>query len=124
MLSSEEKQGRPGLVSMVLLGAVRVYQLSLSPILYAVGVRCRHLPTCSSYAQDAVKAQGAWRGSWLAVGRVCRCRPGGTHGYDPAPCDRTKALWWAVWRFRTPMACDDINSLPPTGHVDDKDEDQ
>ncbi|MDG1416306.1 MAG: membrane protein insertion efficiency factor YidD [Maricaulis sp.] len=107
-----------------MIGFFRAYQLSLSPIFYALGVRCRHLPTCSAYAIDAVRAQGGWRGGWLAAGRVCRCRPGGTHGYDPAPHACPEVPWWSVWRFRSPFRSDKINTLPPASHADDKDEDQ
>ncbi|MCP2678055.1 membrane protein insertion efficiency factor YidD [Maricaulaceae bacterium NA33B04] len=71
---------------------------------YTLGVRCRHEPTCSSYAADAVSYQGLWRGSWLAFGRVMRCRPGGTFGHDPAPVVGNGSPWWKVWALRTPMA--------------------
>ncbi|WP_419842420.1 membrane protein insertion efficiency factor YidD [Candidatus Poriferisodalis sp.] len=46
---------------------------------------CRFEPTCSQYALDALRAWGALRGSWLAMCRVCRCRPWGGWGYDPVP---------------------------------------
>ena len=52
------------------LAALATYRAVLSPVLYAFGVRCRHEPSCSHYASDAVRAQGLWRGGWLAVGRV------------------------------------------------------
>lgn len=82
------------------LGLVGAYRYSLSPVLYAFGVRCRHEPGCSAYASDAITAQGLWRGAWLALGRFGRCRPWGTHGYDPAPVARTPVPWWRVWAFR------------------------
>lgn len=89
-----------GPAGWILVGAVRVYQYTLSPLFYALGVRCRHEPSCSAYAVDAIRAQGAWRGSWLAAGRVARCRPGGSHGYDPAPENPTDVPFWAIGRFR------------------------
>jgi putative membrane protein insertion efficiency factor len=46
---------------------------------------CRYLPSCSSYAVEALEVHGAARGSWLAVRRVCRCHPWGGHGWDPVP---------------------------------------
>ncbi|MGP1275610.1 MAG: membrane protein insertion efficiency factor YidD [Caulobacterales bacterium] len=82
------------------IGLVTAYRWTLSPVFYAFGVRCRHEPSCSLYAIDAIRAQGLWRGVWLAVGRVGRCRPGGTHGFDPAPLVRTGSPWWKVWAFR------------------------
>ena len=63
-------------------GAVRAYQLVLSPLL---GPRCRHLPTCSDYALQAIAVHGPWRGAWLSAGRILRCHPLGTSGYDPVP---------------------------------------
>lgn len=101
-----------GPAGYVLIGAIRVYQYTLSPLFYALGVRCRHEPSCSAYAVDAVRAQGAWRGAWLAAGRVGRCRPGGTHGYDPAPDLPTDAPFWAIGRFRERADVDDAPGEP------------
>jgi len=104
-----------------MLGALRTYQLTLSPVFYALGVRCRHEPTCSSYAMDAIRAQGAWRGFWLTAGRLGRCRPGGTNGYDPAPHACTHQPWWAVWAFRSPHPREEIKRLSTAEPADDKD---
>lgn len=46
---------------------------------------CRYVPSCSTYAREAVEHHGAARGSWLAVRRVVRCAPWGGWGYDPVP---------------------------------------
>lgn len=46
---------------------------------------CRFYPSCSTYAVEAVEEHGAWRGSWLAVRRVVRCRPFARHGVDLVP---------------------------------------
>ena len=46
---------------------------------------CRHTPTCSNYAIEAIKEYGALKGSWLAIKRISRCSPWGTKGYDPVP---------------------------------------
>ncbi|MBI1264051.1 MAG: membrane protein insertion efficiency factor YidD [Alphaproteobacteria bacterium] len=81
---------------------IAAYKVIVSPVFYALGVRCRHEPTCSSYAADAIRAQGLWRGSWLAFGRVARCRPGGSWGWDPAPVEGSGAPWWRIWAFRAP----------------------
>jgi uncharacterized protein len=46
---------------------------------------CRFHPGCSSYALEAIEVHGSFRGSWLALRRLSRCRPLGGHGYDPVP---------------------------------------
>ena len=68
----------------ILLGLIRVYQLTFSVIL---GRRCRYLPTCSDYARQAIKMHGAWKGAKLSVKRIARCHPWGGEGYDPVPHD-------------------------------------
>ena len=74
-----------------------VYRYSLKPF---VGHNCRHLPTCSEYALDAIDRNGAWRGFWLTLSRVLRCHPWGTSGFDPAPDIRTERHpFWAPWRY-------------------------
>jgi putative membrane protein insertion efficiency factor len=63
-------------------GAIRVYQLALSPYL---GSACRFQPSCSSYALEAVERHGALRGLWLALRRIARCQPFHAGGFDPVP---------------------------------------
>jgi uncharacterized protein len=46
---------------------------------------CRYLPSCSTYAREAIAEHGAARGSWLAARRLARCHPFGSHGFDPVP---------------------------------------
>jgi uncharacterized protein len=76
---------------------VYLYSYAISPLL---GPRCRHLPTCSQYALDAIELNGAWIGAWLALGRLARCHPWGTSGYDPVPDLRHAAIpFWAPWRY-------------------------
>ncbi len=70
------------LAAWPLILIVRVYQVTLSPFL---GRQCRYEPTCSKYAVEALREHGAWRGSWLAAGRVLRCHPFARGGYDPVP---------------------------------------
>ncbi|MBW6460174.1 MAG: membrane protein insertion efficiency factor YidD [Bacteroidales bacterium] len=64
------------------IGLIYIYKYVISPILPA---GCRHLPTCSSYAVDALKMHGLFRGGSLAANRIMRCHPWGTSGYDPVP---------------------------------------
>jgi putative membrane protein insertion efficiency factor len=58
-----------------LLGAIHVYQATLSPRLGSLGVRCRFKPSCSHYAEGAIRKYGAWTGTWKAAWRVLRCGP-------------------------------------------------
>jgi hypothetical protein len=71
-----------GATARLMLGLVRAYQLGLSPWL---GGHCRHVPTCSVYAADAIRRFGPARGGWLTLKRLARCHPWGTAGYDPVP---------------------------------------
>jgi putative membrane protein insertion efficiency factor len=80
----------------VLLAAQRVYKVTLSPL---IGQQCRYLPSCSDYAADCVRQFGAWRGSWMGFARVCRCRPGGGSGYDPAPLTCEEVPAFTPWRY-------------------------
>jgi hypothetical protein len=79
---------------------IAVYKLALAPALALFGVRCRHWPTCSSYAADAIERHGAWAGGWIALSRLSRCRPFGSSGIDPAPeVVPQRARWWTPWRY-------------------------
>ena len=64
-----------------------------------VGQNCRHWPTCSEYALEAIDRNGAWRGFWLMVSRLARCGPGGTSGVDPVPDIRDEHHTLAPWRY-------------------------
>ena len=70
------------LFALGLLLMIRVYQVTLSPLL---GGHCRYEPTCSAYAIEAVKEHGPWHGGWLALKRLLRCHPFVKGGYDPVP---------------------------------------
>lgn len=73
----------PGRVlAALLLLPVRLYRQLVSPLL---GPRCRYLPTCSAYAETALRRHGPVRGSWLVASRVLRCNPFARGGYDPVP---------------------------------------
>ena len=66
----------------LLIAPIRFYQKHISPHFPPT---CRFVPTCSSYAIQAIERFGACKGSWLAIKRICRCNPWGGHGYDPVP---------------------------------------
>jgi len=69
-------------VASVMLGMIEVYRLIVSPFL---GANCRHLPTCSQYAKDAVIMHGPLRGSYYALKRILRCHPWAKPMLDPVP---------------------------------------
>ena len=76
---------------------IKAYRYTLSPL---VGFHCRHLPTCSVYADQALDRFGLWAGGWMTLARLCRCHPFGTSGLDVVadslPAD---ARWYAPWRY-------------------------
>jgi putative membrane protein insertion efficiency factor len=80
----------------VMLTPILAYRYTLSPL---VGAPCRHLPTCSDYAREAIEKNGAWKGGWLAFARLCRCQPLGSHGLDPVPDVRQERHPFAPWRY-------------------------
>ena len=78
------------LVSAPLIALIYLYRWTISPLL---GMNCRFAPSCSCYAQEALKLHGPIKGSWLTLRRLLMCHPWGPWGYDPVPPkdeDRTK----------------------------------
>jgi putative membrane protein insertion efficiency factor len=67
---------------LVLIPLIRVYRWLLSPLL---GPSCRFEPSCSIYAEEAIRRHGALRGSWLTLKRLGRCHPFCQGGIDPVP---------------------------------------
>jgi putative membrane protein insertion efficiency factor len=78
-------------------GLIRAYRYTFSIL---VGYECRHLPTCSAYADEALDRFGLWAGGWMTLARLCRCHPFGTSGLDfvteTLPRD---ARWYTPWRY-------------------------
>jgi putative membrane protein insertion efficiency factor len=70
----------PSPLAWLLIGAVRVYRVTLSGWL---GGRCKYYPSCSQYALDAVREYGCVRGTILAAWRLLRCNPWSHGGFDP-----------------------------------------
>ena len=84
----------PRLIGRALL---RAYRYTLSPL---VGFHCRHLPTCSDYADEALGRFGLWAGGWMTLARLLRCHPFGTSGLDFVPAQLpARARWWLPWRY-------------------------
>jgi putative membrane protein insertion efficiency factor len=71
----------PGLVvSAILIALIRVYQVTLSPLL---GQVCRFEPSCSRYMVEALKKYGLIKGLAKGLRRLSRCHPWNPGGYDP-----------------------------------------
>ena len=78
-------------------GLIAAYRLVLSPL---VGADCRHLPTCSMFADEAIARFGLWAGGWMTLARLCRCQPFGTSGLDFVPQSLPRrARWYLPWRY-------------------------
>jgi putative membrane protein insertion efficiency factor len=73
---------RAWLARGAVLGAIRGYQILISPLFAG---SCRFLPSCSAYAAEAVDRHGALKGGFLALRRLARCHPLCAGGYDPVP---------------------------------------
>ena len=52
---------------LALIGLIRLYRVTLSGWL---GGQCRFYPTCSRYAEDAIRLHGAIRGTLMAAWRI------------------------------------------------------
>ncbi|MGM8930945.1 membrane protein insertion efficiency factor YidD [Salinicola halophyticus] len=70
------------LATWLLTALIQIYRYGISPLL---GPRCRFWPTCSSYALEAIRLHGPWRGGWLAIRRLSKCHPFHAGGVDPVP---------------------------------------
>jgi putative membrane protein insertion efficiency factor len=78
-------------------GLIAVYRHTFSAL---VGFHCRHLPTCSSYADEAIGRFGLWAGGWMTLARLCRCHPWGTSGLDFVPPSlNADQHWYLPWRY-------------------------
>jgi len=95
-------------------GLIQAYRVSLSGL---VGRNCRYLPTCSSYADEAIARHGLWAGGWIGLSRICRCHPWGDSGFDPVPRDlppdgSTLRPWrYGAWRKKP--VCEAVEAQKP-----------
>lgn len=70
-------------MKVLLLKLIHFYRRAISP---HTPPCCRFTPTCSAYAYEAIHKYGAWKGTGLAIKRLCRCHPFYKgNPYDPVP---------------------------------------
>jgi len=94
-------------------GLILAYRVTFSAF---AGRWCRHAPSCSAYADEAIARHGLWAGGWMGLARICRCRPGGTSGYDPppegTPAGADALHPWRYGRWRGPLRCEAVEPVP------------
>ncbi len=75
------------MIRKLMIRMIRYYQRTLSP---SRGATCRYLPTCSSYAIEALEIHGIVKGTLMSIWRILRCNPFSKGGYDPVPLHKHK----------------------------------
>ncbi|SHE11178.1 alpha-hemolysin [Chlamydia abortus] len=76
------QRGKSPVLQAVFKAPIRFYRKFISPLKPPT---CRFYPTCSQYALESIEVHGVWKGSALAVKRICRCHPFHPGGFDPVP---------------------------------------
>ncbi|MGI8426810.1 MAG: membrane protein insertion efficiency factor YidD [Actinomycetota bacterium] len=71
-----------------MLGFVSTYRFMSS----FFSPKCRFQPSCSEYAQLAIKGHGPWTGVKLTMARISKCHPFHEGGIDPVPPPKTRSL--------------------------------
>ena len=77
---------------LALIGICRAYRAVGGG---ALGGRCRFYPSCSHYAEQAVRVHGAAKGAALGAWRILRCNPFSRGGVEHVP-PRGRALRYAA----------------------------
>jgi putative membrane protein insertion efficiency factor len=96
-------------------GLIQLYRHTLSAL---IGLECRHLPTCSSYADEAIGRFGLWAGGWMTLARLGRCHPFGTSGLDFVPTSLpVHARWYLPWRYGRWRGTNDAIAPEPPSRV-------
>lgn len=89
---AEPVAGQPSWAARPLMALVRGYQT----VRAGRPSPCRYWPSCSAYALEALEVHGAVKGTGLAIWRVARCNPFGSHGVDPVPDKKQKKAFRRV----------------------------
>ena len=78
---------------LICLLLIYFYKIFISPILPK---SCRYVPTCSTYAIEAIQKFGVIKGIFLTTKRICRCTPKYPCGYDPVPDNIKGEIKWVI----------------------------
>ncbi|MBT4097377.1 MAG: membrane protein insertion efficiency factor YidD [Gemmatimonadetes bacterium] len=79
------RRGPTAWLAIVLL---RLYQITVSPLLHAFFgplSGCRFHPSCSRYAVEAFRSHPPFKAMYLACRRLLRCHPWSSGGEDLVP---------------------------------------
>ena len=71
------------ILKKILISLIKFYRIYLSPL--ERNSHCRYIPTCSTYAIEAIEKYGPFKGTFLALKRILRCNPFSKGGCDPVP---------------------------------------
>ncbi|MEE9552204.1 MAG: membrane protein insertion efficiency factor YidD [Gammaproteobacteria bacterium] len=64
----------------LLIRIIKIYRYLISPLFAPC---CRFYPSCSCYAEQAIKKYGVIKGTGMSICRICRCHPLHPGGNDP-----------------------------------------
>lgn len=79
---------------MLFLFFIYFYKFCISPLMVST---CKFYPTCSSYALQAVKEFGPFKGLILAIKRILKCNPkSDCCGFDPVPTNIKGDIKWLI----------------------------
>ncbi|MBT3942513.1 MAG: membrane protein insertion efficiency factor YidD [Chloroflexi bacterium] len=78
----DSPRGRRTNMRRLVILLLKGYKKIISPYLPS---QCLYEPTCSVYAQDAVREHGVFKGIRMTFNRLGRCNPAFEGGYDPVP---------------------------------------
>ena len=71
-----------GFVRAVLIEPILIWRWCLAPLF---GARCRFVPSCSHYGEEAIRRHGVVVGGVLTAWRLLRCGGWTAGGCDPVP---------------------------------------
>lgn len=71
------------MLKKIIINIIKIYKKYISPL--KINASCKYIPTCSSYAIEAIEKYGVIKGGILSIWRILRCNPFSKGGYDPVP---------------------------------------